>query len=96
MDQFTHSFLYQYRHFSWLNYELVLLSRKSLQVKDINNELVEKLEFPERVIQVVIRYKKIVVATPTQCYIYGISNFNTPQIMELKDGSVSVILLTEK
>lgn len=84
------------RRFEWLNFELVLVSRKCLQVRDINNDSMEKLEFPERVIQIAVGYKRIIAVTPAQCYIYSVSNFNTPNIMELGEGSVSIILASEK
>ncbi|XP_065217449.1 intraflagellar transport protein 80 homolog isoform X2 [Planococcus citri] len=84
------------RRYEWLNYELLVTSRKCLQVKDISGEVMEKLDFPERIIHVVIRYKRIVVATPTQCHIFNVNNFNTPHIMELKEGCVMIILMAEK
>lgn len=79
-----------------MNYELTLISKKCLQVRDIRNDILEKLDFPERVILMVIGYKRIIAATPAQCYVYNISNLNTPHIMELKEGAVSIILIAEK
>lgn len=84
------------RRYEWLNFELILVSRKCLQVRDITNDITEKLDFPERVIQITVGYKRILAVTPAQCYIYNVNNFNTPNIMELKEGSVSVILTSEK
>lgn len=84
------------RRTDWLNYEFTTISRKCIQVRDICNDVVEKLEFPERIIQTMIGYKRVIVVTPAQCYIYSVNNFNTPHIMELKEGSVSVILIAEK
>ena len=84
------------RRVDWMNYELALVSRKSLLVRDINNDVEEKLEFSERIIQFSIGYKRIVAVTTAQCYIYSVTNFNTPHIMELKEGSVSIILMAEK
>lgn len=79
-----------------MNYELTLISKKCLQVRDIRNDIIEKLDFPERVILTVIGYKRIIAATPAQCYVYSISNLNTPHIMELKEGAVSIILIADK
>ena len=88
--------IFCFRRVDWMNYELVLISRKCLQVSDINNDVTEKLEFSERVTQFSMGHKRIVAVTPAQCYVYSVTNFNTPHIVELKEGSVSIILMAEK
>ena len=42
-----------------------------------------------------IGYNDLVVTTANQCYIYNFSNWNTPQIFDLKD-SVSIIIQSSK
>lgn len=84
------------RHVRYLNYIATVTERKTITVEDIANETKETLELPERVIQMVMKYAYLVVATPVQCYIYNINNWNTPTIFDLKDRSVILLLLSEK
>ncbi|KAJ8916293.1 hypothetical protein NQ315_016434 [Exocentrus adspersus] len=78
------------------NFTASLSERKMVTVHNIQDETEEHLELPERIIQLALRYGHLVVTTPTQCYIYSTSNWNTPAIFDLKDGSVNVLLLCEK
>ena len=41
-------------------------------------------------------YNHLVVATTSQSYVYTTRNWNTPTIFELKDGSVSLIVQSER
>lgn len=84
------------RQVHYLNHTAVVTERKTIVVQDISNEASEVLELPERVIQLVLKYSHLVVTTPTQCYIYNTNNWNTPNIFDLKDGSVILLLLCEK
>ncbi|ELT96334.1 hypothetical protein CAPTEDRAFT_168411 [Capitella teleta] len=38
----------------------------------------------------------MVVATSSQCYIYNVKNWNTPMIFDLKEGSVTLIIQSER
>ncbi|XP_076269721.1 intraflagellar transport protein Oseg5 [Rhynchophorus ferrugineus] len=84
------------RHVHYLNYTASLSERKVVTVKNILDDTVEYLELPERVIQMAMRYDHLVLTTPSQCFIYGANNWNTPFIFELKDGAVNHLELTEK
>lgn len=84
------------RSVNYLNYSATVTERKVITVKDVSNETVEILDFPERVIQLSLRYSHLVATTPTQCFIYDTGNWNTPIIFDLKDGSVNLLLLAEK
>lgn len=76
--------------------EVVQSTRKSVTVKDVMTEARDKLEFPERVIQLALGYRHLIVVTATQCYIYSAANFNTPIITELREGSVTLVLLADR
>lgn len=76
--------------------EVVQATRKSVSVRDVTTEARDKLDFPERVIQLALGYRHLVVVTATQCYIYTAANFNTPLILELREGSVTMVLLADR
>lgn len=84
------------RHVHYMNYTATVAERKVVTVRDVTNDTFEHLELPERIIQLALRYSHLVVTTPSQCYIYNTNNWNTPAIFDLKDGSVILLLLSEK
>ncbi|RZF37993.1 hypothetical protein LSTR_LSTR006392 [Laodelphax striatellus] len=84
------------RRLEWKNIEAVMTGRKTIMVRDVNSDAKDKLELPERIIHLALGYKRLVVITPAQCYVYLTSNLNTPIIIELKEGCVSVVILAEK
>lgn len=67
-----------------------------MTVKDILNETKENLDFPERIVHVAMENNHLIVTTCTQCFVYKTPNLNTPQIINLKDTNVFMIILTEK
>lgn len=84
------------RNVHYMNFTASLSERKVVTVKNVVDDSTEYLELPERVIQMTMKYNHLVVTTPTQCYIYNTSNWNTPAIFDLKDGSVILMMLCEK
>ncbi|XP_050524425.1 intraflagellar transport protein 80 homolog isoform X2 [Daktulosphaira vitifoliae] len=84
------------RSYYYKNIQCLVKSRKTMTVKDILNETKENLDFPERIIQVVLNHNNLVVTTCSQCFLYKIPNFNTPQIISLKDQNVLRVLLTDR
>nr|CAD7440487.1 unnamed protein product [Timema bartmani] len=84
------------RRLEWKNYEASMTSRKSISVRDVSNEAREQLEFPDRVIKLALGYNHLVVVTPSQCHVYSTRNWNTPGIFNLREGSVSMVLLAER
>jgi hypothetical protein len=58
-------------------------------------QLVDELEFGDRVIELSMGHDHLIVATARQCYVYATRNFATPHIFDLK-GSVSLILQADK
>ncbi|GLG95764.1 F-box-like/WD repeat-containing protein ebi [Gryllus bimaculatus] len=84
------------RRLEWNDYEAIVTGRKSISVRNVSNEAREKLEFPDRVIKLALQYGHLVVVTPTQCHIYSTSNWNTPVIFELREGSVCMLQLAAR
>ncbi|XP_068902733.1 intraflagellar transport protein 80 homolog [Tenebrio molitor] len=84
------------RHVHYMNFTATVTERKTITVRNVTDDTFEHLELAERVIQLAMKYLHLVVTTPTQCYIYNTNNWNTPGIFDLKDGSVILLLLSEK
>lgn len=84
------------RNVHFENFKASVSDRKLVTVRNILDETTEHLELPERVIQISIRYNHLVLTTPSQCYIYNTSNWNTPAIFDLKDGCVILLILCNK
>ncbi|XP_062598363.1 intraflagellar transport protein 80 homolog [Saccostrea cucullata] len=84
------------KRLEWKNYEAVVVGSKQIQVRNVMNEAVEKLDFRDRVIKVSLCFNHLVVATASQCYIYNTKNWNTPMIFDMKEGNISLILQAEK
>ncbi|XP_023311105.1 intraflagellar transport protein 80 homolog [Anoplophora glabripennis] len=84
------------RDVTYANFTASVSERKVVTVRNVLDETKEHLELPERIIQLALRYDHLVITTPTQCYIYNTNNWNTPAIFDLKDGSVIILLLSEK
>lgn len=82
------------RRIEWKNYEVTLSRRKTITVRDVLNELIEKLDFPERVTKMALAHNHLVVTTSSQCHIFSTSNWNTPIIFDLKESFVSMIALS--
>ncbi|XP_026225134.1 intraflagellar transport protein 80 homolog [Anabas testudineus] len=84
------------QHWEWKNFVITLTKRRTMQVRNVMNDAVDVLEFRDRVIKASLAYSHLVVATSLQCYVYNSRNWNTPLIFDLKEGTVSLILQTEK
>lgn len=84
------------RHLEWNHFEVTLTSPKEVHVQDVSEGVYETLEFPrERVVEMSLAYGHFVVATATQCFIYSVTNWNTPHIFDMS-AAVSLIMLCEK
>ncbi|XP_033323231.1 intraflagellar transport protein Oseg5 isoform X1 [Megalopta genalis] len=84
------------RRLEWHNYEATLVKRKVIEIRHIANEVQETLEISDRVVQLEFGFDHLVVITPAQCHIYSVVNWNTPAIFDLKNATVSAVLLAEK
>ena len=84
------------RRIEWGNLEATLTGRKTIELKDVINDAQEHFEFPDRVLHLALAYNHLVVVTPSQCHVYSSQHWNTPTILELREGSVCMILLAAK
>ncbi|XP_029033851.1 intraflagellar transport protein 80 homolog isoform X2 [Osmia bicornis bicornis] len=84
------------RRLEWNNYQATLVKRKVIEIRDVGNEIRETLEISDRVVQLEFGFDHLVVITPAQCHVYSVTNWNTPAIFDLKNTSVSAVLLAEK
>ncbi|XP_015608210.1 intraflagellar transport protein 80 homolog [Cephus cinctus] len=84
------------RRLEWNNYEATLVRRKTIEVREVGSDRHETLEISDRVVQLEFGFDHLVVITPTQCHVYSTNNWNTPAIFDLKNGSVSAVILAEK
>jgi len=71
--------------------EAVLVSRKTIHVKNVVNDTQDILEMRDRVIKMSLGFDHLVIVTTSQCLIYTSTNFNTPSIFELRNPSVSFL-----
>lgn len=80
----------------WNGYEASLIKRKSIRVTEAGSEIDEILDIADRVVHLEFGFDHLVVITPRQCYVYSTKNWNTPAIFDMKNGSVSAVLMAEK
>ncbi|GMT31555.1 hypothetical protein PFISCL1PPCAC_22852 [Pristionchus fissidentatus] len=85
------------RRVSYRNLDVVQTKWNAVEVRDVSSEVAhELLETKERVTRMCINFGHLVLVTTKQCYIYNDQNWNTPVLVDLKEGAVSVIVQTEK
>ncbi|KAI6204717.1 Intraflagellar transport protein 80-like protein [Aphelenchoides besseyi] len=81
----------------WHNLEAVQTQNKTIDLRDVLSDVAkERLEMRDRVTRLQLGFEHLVVATTKQCYIFSSRNWNTPIIVDLKEGAVSLIVLCEK
>ncbi len=67
-----------------------------MEVSDVNtNEIIEEMNFRDRVIKMSLGFNYLIVATATQCHIYNAMHWNAPTVLDLKD-TVNFIMQSEK
>lgn len=85
-----------HRRLEWQSYEVTLLEPKLVHVQDASIDSYERLEFPrDRVVEMALGFQHLVVATSTQCFVYTVTNWNTPHIFDLR-STVSLIVLADR
>ncbi|XP_063974091.1 intraflagellar transport protein 80 homolog [Diachasmimorpha longicaudata] len=84
------------RRLEWNNYEATLVRRKTIEVREVGNAVLETLEIADRIVHFKFAFGHLVVVTPSQCHVYSTSNWNTPAIFELKNAAISAVLLADK
>eukprot|EP00126_Sphaerothecum_destruens_P002345 Sdes_comp15780_c0_seq1m4841 len=80
----------------WKNIDAVVVESNRILVKDVLTTARENLEFRDPIIKTSLNFGYLIVATSSQCIIYSVKNWNTPAIFDLKNGTVGLILQTEK
>ncbi|GBP81979.1 Intraflagellar transport protein 80 homolog [Eumeta japonica] len=83
------------REYEWNNYACAQTARKVIAIRNILNDQSDLLDYPDRVIQVALGFGYMVVATVKQCFIHKLSSWNTPVTCDLKEGTISMILISE-
>lgn len=69
----------------WKNIETTLVGPRKISVHDAATESVEELSYPrDRIVEIGLGFDMLIVSTTRQCYIYTISNLNTPIIVDIK------------
>ncbi|XP_011140826.1 intraflagellar transport protein 80 homolog isoform X1 [Harpegnathos saltator] len=84
------------KRLEWDNYEVTLVKKKVIEVREVGNEVREVLEISDRVVHLEFGFGHLVVITPAQCHVYSVTNWNTPAIFNLKSSTLSAVLLAEK
>lgn len=83
------------RQLEWNNVEVELTDATHIRVRDVFEETVEQLDFRERVVEMALGYGYLIVATPSQCFLYTLPNWNTPHMFDLR-APVNLIVQSEK
>lgn len=68
----------------WKHLELKQESASRLHVYDLPNGTSDVLEFKDRVCSFSLVFDRLVVATPSQCFVYGGGYWNTPIAFDIK------------
>ncbi|CAM9565795.1 unnamed protein product [Ascophyllum nodosum] len=80
------------RSLEWENFEAVLVSPGKIRVSDVSSEMVEDLDFlGGRVIEMSLAFGHLVAATQNQVFIYSVSNWNTPHILDMRSGASLIV-----
>ena len=84
------------KRIEWREFEATVTGRKAISLRNVTNDAWENLEFRDRIINLALAHGHLVVVTTAQCYVYTTKNWNTPTIFDLRDGSVSLIVLAAR
>lgn len=67
-----------------------------IAIRDIITDQNDQLDYPDRVIQIALGFNHLVTATVKQCFIHKLTSWNTPVTFDLKEGTISMIMLAER
>ncbi|XP_050045918.2 intraflagellar transport protein 80 homolog isoform X1 [Dermacentor andersoni] len=84
------------RRLEWKNYEVSMVGRKLVAVKNVTTDITETMDFQDSIIKVSMMFGHLIVVTSNHCYIYSKSNWNTPHMFDLREGSICLILQAER
>lgn len=81
----------------WNGVVATLVEPRRVAVADVrSDQLDEYLDFPrDRVVMMEIGFEHLVCATPTQCFVYRVGAWNTPQVLDLR-APPTLLLLSER
>jgi intraflagellar transport protein 80 len=84
------------RRLNWKNIEALLDEATHLKVSDVNtNEVIEELNFRDRVVKMSLGFNHLILTTSSQCHVYNTTHWNSPIIFDLKD-TVNLIVQSER
>ncbi|CAJ0958329.1 unnamed protein product, partial [Mesorhabditis belari] len=82
---------------SYRNLDITQTKTNLIEVRDMTSEVArEKLDTRDRITKFSVAHDHLVVLTSKQIYIFSSKNWNTPIIVDLKEGNVSLLIQTEK
>ena len=80
----------------WKSYEIEVLGRKNIHVKNVMTGSEDDLDFRDYVLKISFEFNHLIVITTSQCYIYKTNNWTAPHSLDLKQSTVSLILQSDK
>ncbi|KAK8779293.1 hypothetical protein V5799_019367 [Amblyomma americanum] len=84
------------RRLEWKNFEISMVGRKMVAVKNVMTDIKEALDFQDSIIKISMMFGHLIVVTSNQCYIYSMKNWNTPHMFDLREGSICLIVQAER
>ncbi|XP_054167279.1 intraflagellar transport protein 80 homolog [Oppia nitens] len=84
------------KRIEWKSYEVTVLGRKNISVKNVTTSSEDDLEFRDYVIKISFEFSNLIVITTSQCFIYKTNNWMSPHHFDLKDTSVLAIVQCDR
>ncbi|CAJ0577348.1 unnamed protein product, partial [Mesorhabditis spiculigera] len=84
------------KRISYRNWDITQAKTNLIEVRDMASEVArEKLDTRDRITKFSMNHDHLVVVTSKQIYIYISTSWNTPVLVDLKEGSVTLLIQTE-
>eukprot|EP00698_Gefionella_okellyi_P003713 TRINITY_DN13461_c0_g1_i1.p1 TRINITY_DN13461_c0_g1~~TRINITY_DN13461_c0_g1_i1.p1 ORF type:complete len:760 (-),score=156.24 TRINITY_DN13461_c0_g1_i1:43-2322(-) len=83
------------RRLSWRNLQVTQTDSNKVAAYDVLTETTEDFDYKDRVVDMSLGYDHLIVAIPTQCYVYGVQQWGAPYLFDLKD-TTNFILQTQR
>lgn len=84
------------RRLEWKSFEVSTVGRKMVSIKNVVTDVTETLDFQDSIIKISMMHGYLIVVTSNQCYVYSTTNWNTPQVFDLREGSICLIVQAER
>ena len=68
----------------WDRVTAIIEETTRIRIYDALHEIQEELDFRDRIVKAELGYERLVVCTTSQCCIYHVDNWNTPNIFDIK------------